>query len=48
MENTTEVFRFDRITPRRMNQMFDDGYIGVVDGDMQLVIMKKMKMEVFV
>lgn len=46
MENTTEIFRFDRITPRRMQEMARDGYIGIVDGDMQLVIMQKT--EVFV
>lgn len=46
MNNTTEVFRWDRITPRKMEQMAGEGYIGIVDGDMQLVIMQKM--EVFV
>jgi hypothetical protein len=46
MNNTTEVFRFDRITPRRMQEMAGDGYVGIVDGDLQLVIMQKM--EVFV
>ena len=45
-KNTTEIFRFDRITPRKMQEMAGNGYIGIVDGDMQLVIMQKA--EVFV